>query len=67
LAIVTAEPSASRATGKGALVPKASLGHSQVGTTEWYTHIVVEHMKNAADNLFTGIGKGRAGNETKSG
>jgi len=28
------------------------LGHSQVATTEWYTHVAVDHMRSAADGLF---------------
>lgn len=31
------------------------LGHRDIGTTEWYTHVVTLHLKTAADKVFNKI------------
>ena len=30
------------------------LGHSNISTTEWYTHVNMDHMRTAADDVFKG-------------
>jgi integrase len=34
------------------------LGHSQVQTTEFYTHVAVGHLRSASDGLFKGVSAG---------
>lgn len=36
------------------------LGHSQVGTTEWYTHVIIDNVRDATKDMFAEMrGKGR--------
>ena len=40
------------ARGKNLRTIQAMLGHAQVGTTEWYTHVVTEDIREATAGLF---------------
>lgn len=33
------------------------LGHSEIQTTEWYTHLNVEHLRTASDQVAQGYGR----------
>lgn len=38
---------------------QAMLGHAQVGTTEWYTHVVTDDIRDATKDLFAEMRRGK--------
>jgi site-specific recombinase XerD len=45
------------ARGKNLRTIQAMLGHAQVGTTEWYTHVVTDDIRDATKDLFAEMSK----------
>ena len=38
---------------------QAMLGHAQVATTEWYTHVVTDDIRDATKDLFAEMRRGK--------
>ena len=47
------------AKGKNLRTIQAMLGHAQVGTTEWYTHVVTDDIRDATAGMFAEMSKKR--------
>lgn len=45
------------ADGVNLRVVQRMLGHADIGTTEWYTTVVMEHLRGAGDSLENGLSR----------